>query len=359
MTETESPDSPFASSARRQMIKRGVKLVIACVVTIGLVFAVRTSIKQWQNERRNCELRLVELDRELAGAASPKAVDLIREQQKQIRESVPSFQNLNWKLVALAALLYAIGLVPNGILLHNALHALGQHPRFSVSISAQLIGHVGKYVPGKAMVIVLRTGALSRDGVKVLPATISIFIETFMMMAVGATVAALIVIWLPVPGWVSWLAVGIALLAGLPTLPPVLRFVAARVSKDSEVREDRRIGYGLFAVGWAWSILAWACIGGAFAALIIAIPSASVMPPLGVVYAIGTAAISLAVVAGFASLLPGGAGIRELVLATILTVSFGAAHGLLAAIAARVLFLVIEVLLAIASWWFLQFSQSK
>ncbi|MDF1843993.1 MAG: lysylphosphatidylglycerol synthase domain-containing protein [Rubripirellula sp.] len=359
MTATQSQAAPSAKSARRQMIKRGVKLVIACVVAIGLFFAVRNSIQQWQNERDNLELRLVELDRELAAATSIETVNQIREEQQRIRDSVPSFQNLNWSLIALAALLYAIGLVPNGILLHHALHALGQQPRLAMSISAQLIGHVGKYVPGKAMVIVLRTGVLSRDGVKVLPATISIFIETFMMMAAGATLAALIVIWLPVPGWVAWLAFGIAVLAILPTLPPVLRFAAARVSKTSEVREDKRIGYGLFVVGWGWSILAWACIGAAFASLIMAIPTAIDMPSFGMVYAIGTAAISLAVVAGFASLLPGGAGIRELVLTTILSVSFGAAHGLLAAIAARILFLVIEVLLASAGWCFLRTSHSK
>ena len=118
------------------MVKRSVKLVIACVVAIGLFIAVRNSIQQWQNERGELELRLIEMDRELAAATSVETVNQIREEQKRLRGSVPSFQNLNWNLIALAALLYAIGLVPNGFLLHNALHALGQHPRLAMSISA-------------------------------------------------------------------------------------------------------------------------------------------------------------------------------------------------------------------------------
>jgi uncharacterized membrane protein YbhN (UPF0104 family) len=247
-------------------------------------------------------------------------------------------------------LVYAIGLVPNGILLHNALHALGQRPRLSTSVAAHLIGHVGKYVPGKAMVIVLRAATLSRDGVAMLPATIGVFLETFMMMAVGAALAALIVIWLPVPQWISLMAIAIAALASLPTLPPLMRVAAARVSKSRDVGHDQRIGFGLFAVGWMWSSLAWGLIGGSFALLILAVPTAQPLPSLITVYGIATAAISLAVVVGFVSLLPGGAGIRELVLTTILSVSFGPAHGLLAAIAARVVFLVTEVALAAICW---------
>jgi len=333
-----------------------IKGAITVMVVIGLYLAAIASIEQWQTESAKVESRLVEIDRELTSSLSSQQEHQLLEERQRLERSLPTLQNLNWSLIALAGLLYGIGLVPNGLLLHRALHALGQRPRLSTTVAAHLLGHVGKYVPGKAMVIVLRAGTLSRDGVKPLAATIAVFLETFLMMAVGAAVAGLIVVWLPVPMWISWMAVGMAVVASLPTLPPVMRIAAARVTKARDVRDDARIGFGLFAAGWGYSILTWALIGGSFATLMVAIPTSSPLPSLPVVYAIGTAAISLAVVLGFASLIPGGAGIRELVLTTILAVSFGPAHGLLAAIAARILYLLVEALIAGACWCWLRSS---
>jgi len=202
--------------------------------------------------------------------------------------------------------------------------------------------------------VVLRVGALRRDEVASVPATISIFLETFLMMAVGAAVAGAIVVWLPVPLWISIASIAIAVFASLPTLPPVLRIAAAKVSHLKSIADDPRIGTRLFVAGWGWSLLAWILIGASFTALVLAIPTARQLPTLMQLYATSTAAIALAIVIGFASLLPGGAGIRELVLTTIYSVSLGTAHGLLAAIAARIVFLLVEALLALAGWWWLR-----
>ncbi len=226
------------------------------------------------------------------------------------------------------------------------------------AIAAQLVGHVGKYVPGKAMVVILRAGALRRDGVRPLAATVSVFLETFLMMAVGGAVAGIVVMWLPVPSWIAITAVLVAILASLPTLPPILRRVAARVSKVDVAEIDAKIGMGLFAAGWGWSVIGWLLIGASFTTLITAIPSSAPSPPLLELFATATAAISLAIVVGFASLLPGGAGVRELVLITVLSVSIGSVHGLLAAIAARIMFIVVESVLAGAAWIWLRRTNS-
>ena len=61
-------------------------------------------------------------------------------------------------------------------------------------------------------------------------------------------------------------------------------------------------------------------------------------------------------VIGFASLLPGGAGIRELVVTTVLAVALGATHAILAAIAARILFVVVEGCVALSSTLWLKFG---
>jgi uncharacterized membrane protein YbhN (UPF0104 family) len=355
---TEPPQPQSDQPGRRRIVKRTIKTLIAISVVIGLAFAVRSAIDRWQHERESLRGEIAELDQALQRTADPAAVSQLKQQRARLQASVPRLNNLRWRWIGLASLLYAAALFPPGMLLHRALRALGENPRFSTAVAAQLIGHLGKYVPGKAMVIVLRSGALAQDGVRLVPATISVFMETFLMMAVGAAVAGLVIGWLPVPGWMTVMAILAAILASLPTLPPVLTRVAARVT-GSKTAVGSMQAVGVFIAGWVYSLLGWVLIGGSFTALIYAIPTASELPGPAYLYAIATAAISLAMVAGFASLIPGGAGVRELVLATILGVSLGSAHGLLAAIAARLVFIAVEATLGFLAWLWLRRQRGR
>ncbi len=354
MTSEElAPRAAKSPSGRRQGLIRIAKWMITAAVVVGLAFALRSAIEGWRTESEKLATQIIELDLAIAQTTDVALRRDLIDQRQRLSASTPRLGNLRWGWIGLASVLYAAGLLPPGLLLHRALRSLGEHPHLSTTIAAQLLGHLGKYVPGKAMVIVLRSGALQRDGVRVIAATIGVFMETFLMMSVGAAVAGAVICWLPVPAWMTVMAILAAVAASLPTLPPVLRLVAARVAKS-----ERTVGsmeaMGLFVSGWACSLVSWALIGGSFTALIYAIPSVSELPDPGTLYAIATAAISLAIVAGFASLLPGGAGVRELVLATILGVSLGSAHGLLAAIAARLLFIVVEGLLGTLAWIWLR-----
>lgn len=335
------------------------KWLIAIVVAVGLCLAARTALRQWSAEtaRLHTQLDLLRGQLDVSQEALTRAE--LERSIAELESSLPAMANLAWDRIALASLLYALGLIPPSLLLYQSLRSLGQHPRVGTAIAAQLVGHLGKYVPGKAMVIVLRAGALSRDGVRPLPATISVFLETFLMMAVGAAVAALVVLWLPVPKWVTAASIVVAIAASLPTLPPILRRLAERVSGRSVVESELRIGIGLFAAGWGSSLLSWLLIGASFTALISAIPSSTPLPALSQLYPTATAAISLAMVIGFASLLPGGAGVRELVLTIVLGVLLGSVHGMLAAIAARILFIAVEAILAATAWLWLQHAASR
>jgi hypothetical protein len=55
------------------------------------------------------------------------------------------------------------------------------------------------------------------------------------------------------------------------------------------------------------------------------------------------ACVSLAVVAGFLSLIPGGAGVRELILGVLIAQQFGQAAAVLTAVMLRLVWLVSEV----------------
>jgi len=339
-------------------VKVVAKWIILAIVAIGLLMASRKAIEQWKTESANLQADIDLIHQSVAKMVpGPKRTEM-EQKQERLEKSRPSIANLRWGRIGIAALLYAVALVPAALVLRRALTSLGQNPRVATSIAAQLMGHVGKYVPGKAMVIVLRVSAMSVDDVRPLATTIAVFVETFILMAVGAAVAGLVVLWLPVPTWIMVTALLFAVVASLPTLPPILRRVAARVSKVKVSEIDSLFGVGLVVYGWSLSLLSWSLFGASFAVLITAIPSSSPLPPPIELYMTATAAISLAMVVGFASLVPGGAGVRELVLTTVLGVSIGAGHGLLAAIAMRVLTIVVEVILAAGSWFWLRYTVS-
>ena len=56
---------------------------------------------------------------------------------------------------------------------------------------AYLVSHLGKYVPGKAMVVVMRAGLSMPYGARGATAAIATFYETLVMMAAGSLMAAL------------------------------------------------------------------------------------------------------------------------------------------------------------------------
>ncbi len=330
------------------------KWLTAILVFIGLWIAGRSAITQWREETAKVRQQIASIDAEweTATQGERKALTVRRE---SLVASLPNWSSIRWDYMLAAGFLYGLGLLPSGFLLRRAVVSLGERPRLGTVLAAQLMGHIGKYVPGKAMVIVIRASVLARDGVKPVQATMSVFLETFLMMAVGGTVAGIVVLWLPVPTWISVMAGGIAVVASLPTFPLVLKFVAKRLIKDFAAVAERQIGWGLFVAGWAWASLSWLLIGASFTVLVSAIPGFAVMGadtgPGGLeLYLVCTAAMSLAVVIGFASLLPGGAGIRELVVTTVLAVSIGATHAILAAIAARLLFATVEGVVALGCW---------
>ncbi|TWU39108.1 hypothetical protein Q31b_41910 [Novipirellula aureliae] len=358
-TETESTQRLEQAARRKSMLRRILKRIVIIVVIVGLVLATRSAVQQWRFEASRLNEEVTQVELKIASQPdSDERVALIQKRD-QMRRSLPTLGNLYWTRIAMAAALYALGLLPNAMVLGGWLSVFGHRPNRLLIIAAQTLGHIGKYVPGKAMVVVMRVGALSKASVPAVPATISVFLETFMMMAVGAAVAGVIICTLPVPPWMLAAAVIGAIVASLPTLPPLLQPITNRL-----IGRDTRLGsraWAACASGWGWSILSWLCIGSSFAMLVSAIPSAAAPPDWKTaflsVWPMSTAAISLAMVIGFVSLIPGGAGVREFVLATILGLAIGATQALLAAILARLVFIVVECLMAlIASRYIQRFS---
>ena len=337
----------------QQAWRRPVQAIIAVFVVMGLAWAARSASQHWSEETRAIEQKLADVQFQMSQTSDANCLGELQEVAKKLDRQIPRLSNLRWNRLLMAGLLYAIGLLPSAIVLRTNASLFGKKPGWGTSVTAQLLGHLGKYVPGKAMVIVIRAGVLKRDQVTLMAATASVFAETFLMMAVGSAIAGMVTFALPVPPWIVGMAIVMTVAATLPTIPPVMRMAVRKVSQSSTI-DTQGINLRWWIQSWGWTALSWCFIGASFTAIITAIPGATPLPPWQTLYGIATAAIGLAMVAGFASLLPGGAGVRELVLITILSLSIDPTHGVLAAIAARLVFVAVEMVLGILSWLWLR-----
>lgn len=275
----------------------------------------------------------------------------------------PSDLQIGWFAVAMA--FYLAGQVPAALFWYRALYDLGQRPTLGDALRAHFIGHLGKYVPGKAMVVVLRTSLIRGPTVDTGLSAACVFYETFTMMAVGAFVAAAL-LWfgfrqetldvlagfkinepLAILG-----ALGLVAVTGLPVLPPVFRRVIRllRIGKsDPQISEKLAgLGYGTLAIGVGANIVGWLLMGVSQWAALRAGGYISLLPmELGTQIALCTAVSALAVVLGFVLQIPAGAIIRETVLLELLSPKYGGEAALVAAILWRLASLVAEILISV------------
>jgi hypothetical protein len=251
--------------------------------------------------------------------------------------------------LAVSGFLYLLGLLPEGLFWHRVLRALGQEAGFGETMRAYFIGHLGKYVPGKAMVVILRTGLIRSHRVDTGLAVASVFLETLTMMSVGAFLAAAILaVSFPEHHWFVGLAVAMMAAAGLPTLPPVFSRLArlAGVGRSNPAVAEKLagLGYPLLAGGWLAMTVGWLLMGASLWAVLRAIGAPADLPGQWHLY---TAAVALAVVGGFASMIPGGLLARELALGGFLDRQLGVPGlGLIVAAVLRLVWLVAEILIS-------------
>jgi uncharacterized membrane protein YbhN (UPF0104 family) len=260
-----------------------------------------------------------------------------------------------WLVVA--GVLYLVGLLPCGWFWHRVLVRLGQRPDWLASQRAYFIGHLGKYVPGKALVLILRAGLVRSDRVDGTVAAASVFIETLTQMAVGSFVAAAILVALfSDQKLLTVLAFALMAASALPTHPALFARLAQMTGmaryKPQALETLRQLDAKTVLAAWPMIALGWVVIGGSLWATLRAIGAEGNDFTTDLLRL--TAVASLAVVAGFLSLIPGGLGVRDLVLTTLLAPHLAAAGiqapqgaALTAAVLLRITWLIAEVLIAL------------
>lgn len=260
--------------------------------------------------------------------------------------------------LGLSGVTYLLGMLPAGLFWHRVLHAVGQCPGLYETVRAYYLGHLGKYVPGKAMVVVIRAGLIRGGRADSTTAAVTVFTETLTQMAVGAALAAAIIAMRFRHHWqLMLLACVLVICAGLPTVPAIFRrlVVWLKVARISpEINEQLNgIRPGVMLIGWCGNVVGWMILGFSLFAAIRALPGSAAIAPWTIEnHLLLTAAVALAVVSGFLSLIPGGMGVRELVLMELLAHELQLGHWLavVATISVRLAWLIAELVAAGLLW---------
>jgi uncharacterized membrane protein YbhN (UPF0104 family) len=283
--------------------------------------------------------------------------------------------------------LYLLGIGCSAVYWYRLLGHLGPRPPFLTAARAYYVGHLAKYLPGKAWAVLVRSTLVRHAGVSLGVATLTTFYEVLTTMAAGALVATVL---FPLVGTASagaphWdalrrlarletplegvpttaaelLSALLLLATGVPLLPPVFNRLAHHLSLPFRGREvvlprihHTHLGEGLLlaAVGW---LLLGASLGAALHAILGPELPWSV-PGLGRLAAI----MGLSYVAGFVIVVsPGGLGVREFCLTLFLTPELAAlgletdaarAVAVLAVLVLRLVWTLAELVMAGLLYW--------
>jgi glycosyltransferase 2 family protein len=268
--------------------------------------------------------------------------------------------------------LYLLAMVPSVLFWHRVLRVLGQEAGFFKTLRAYYIGHLGKYVPGKALVVVLRAGMVRGERVNVGVAAATVFVETLTMMASGSFIAAALVAILYHEHWIYVAGAILCMLAaGLPTLPPVFAYLArkARIGRgresfsvgpeplesppvDAGLKKTpdpldvdlRRIDYGTLLFGWLGTGVGWFVCGLSLWATLRAMGETSLSPIDDLPFL--TMIVSISVVAGFISMIPGGLGSRDLIMLELLGLRLPASAAVVSTVLFRLVWLAAELVIS-------------
>lgn len=255
----------------------------------------------------------------------------------ELRQQDVAWGALRWTWLPVALLLTMVGTVPGWLFWHVVLHRFGLPLSWGRSFRAFYLSQLGKYVPGKVMVLAIR--ASIAGGVQKLQAepsgptvpawfvvSAAAVAETLMFIAIGSGVglvcgASLLADRLWVVGLGALVGGGIM----VSMLPPVLRrwIVYMPFFKSAADREwlGKQWTWDLFLGGSISFTVGWFLMGSGLLALSQLLPEQNStwldLPRT-------TAGVSLSTVIGFLSFIPGGLGVREVVLFPILRPRYSA-----------------------------------
>jgi len=345
--------SPYSKATRGFL-----RIAILALVAWGVLAAVRNAASQLRVQQRHLQERAERLERQASGEAEESDALQWRKQAELLRRQGRDYWKADWRFLLLSGVIYGASLLPAANFWRDCLTALGQVVPLRTALWAYFYGNLGKYIPGKAMVIVLRLSALSALGIRRVATTLTIFLETLTMMAVGSALAAVCLILLNLDWRLSAVSVAAVACLSVPTYPPLLRSVLVRLQPGVEPGELRawaeQINWRLVVRGWATLGLTWLGFGLSLGCILLGLTCADLQTTSTWQFWLSAfGACASAVVIGFVSMIPGGAGVREVVLSLFLAPVVGPTAALSCAVWLRITWLVVELLMA-AGFYFIR-----
>jgi hypothetical protein len=241
---------------------------------------------------------------------------------------------LGWVLAA--GLVYLVAYTVWGLYYVVLLNDQGAHAPAATGLRAYFISQMGKYVPGKILVIVIRVGMLKGIGITRTAVAITAMYESLVWVGAGALVG---IILLPDSLWQglqtqaqaqgsslpnihrAWLILPVALApVGLVGLN---RFVnrVNRWRKGADAKQFPRVKLHMVVFGLAFDALGWFVLGGCLMLVLAGLqPDA---PRTADEYWNLVSINGIAYVLGFiAFFMPAGIGVRDMALQLLLAVEF-------------------------------------
>jgi hypothetical protein len=248
----------------------------------------------------------------------------------------------------LSGLLYLLGLAFSALYWDRLLGHLGSRPPAGATLRAYYVGHMGKYLPGKAWALFLRASLVRGHGVSLGLATLTAFYEVLTTMAAGALLAAVLfallapdagagltwdtsqrLLWLEHPaeghlGRPAAVAFAVLLLVPLivPLQPALFNRLVHRLSlpfRERDAAQLPRIRLAYLAEGLLLTAVGWLLLGASLAAALRGILGDG-LPWLDPATGRLPAMMAVSYVAGFVILVaPNGIGVREFFLTLFLT----------------------------------------
>jgi len=259
----------------------------------------------------------------------------------------------NWWLIAAAFAAFPVVGLAIALRWRAVLWALGRHLSAWQAYKINAYAALGLYVPGKVVMIAAKSYLAAREGVPLRVATLSVLYDIALNLISGALVVPLwlVVSGAGVPGQYRWVSGGLAVL-GLCLLHPALVSRAVRLGGRLLRRpvEVEALAYGRMLRLVAWYVVVWVLHG---AALWLFVRAFYDVPLLYVADCAGMLALGLCV-GLLVFVVPAGLGVREGVLAGVLSLSMPLPLAAAIALALRVFGTLIEMcrlgLLLLVSW---------
>ncbi len=355
-------DSTPARVSWGSVLKKGVKPLLALIVVLGIAQAIRLAWIDLHRTQEKAQQRIVEIEARLGGTDEAKRAELESE-IASIKASLFSFKRVRWWIAVSSIPISCFSLFPAGIYWWLTLRQFGRSVPFVPTMSAYTVGGLGKYVPGKAMVLILRSAAMQKEGVPIAVSLVSIFIETLMMLAAGGGLGTLALSSLSIPNWLRWILVGTSIVSIIPILPPIFNRLLRFISQYRHFKLPKKLAEAMtwrfVGEGWLLSLLGQLVMGASLWVICESMRGMSAGDSSGaLVDSVSNwrllvacfAATSMGFVIGFLSMLPGGAGARELAVTLVLAPVLGYAPALAAAVLFRVSALLGDLITSLIFW---------